>query len=200
MSQSSPGDELVEVVDRRGRVLDVVTRRVMRRDGLAHRSTYVMVVQGELPPGWVPPRSWDSTIDLGLAAAQLGLDGASRVVVHQRAGWKDVNPSYWDIGFGGVCGVGEPWLVSARRELAEEAGLRLPLFYLGPGYYRDDTTEIVARCFLAVGRDEPRCHDGEVVSIDTVAVDDLDPWARRHDVCPDSVDVLMPFVKTISAR
>ena len=57
-----------------------------------------------------------------------------RVVVHQRAAWKDVAPSAWDLAFGGVCGVGEGWLESATRELAEEAGLTdVPLTDLGQG-------------------------------------------------------------------
>ena len=29
-------------------------------------------------------------------------------------------PSYWDLAFGGVCGVGETFETSAVRELAEE--------------------------------------------------------------------------------
>ncbi len=32
------------------------------------------------------------------------------VVVHQRAPWKDVAPSLWDLAFGGVCDVGEAHL------------------------------------------------------------------------------------------
>ena len=90
----SVGDELVEVVDETGAVLRVVTRAEMRRDNLMHRNVAVFLQR---------------------------TDG--RLVVHQRADWKDVYPSHWDVAFGGVPNVGESDEDAAIRELAEEAGL-----------------------------------------------------------------------------
>ena len=194
------GDEPVEVVDGEGRVLDIVPRSIMRRDSLTHRSTYVAVVQHE--PGSSSFDHLTAEPDLGdreLTVAdrvellrRCGLGGDSRLVVHKRAGWKDVNPSFWDIAFGGVCGVGETWLRAARRELAEEAGLTAPLIDLGSGHYTDDHTDIVARCFLAATEDEPTCPDGEVVELDVVRLDRLDQWLSWRSVCPDSVALLGP--------
>ena len=112
---AGPGDELVEVVDEQGRVTAVVTRREIREGTLRHRATYVVVV-----------------------------DSADRVIVHQRAPWKDVYPLYWDLAFGGVCGVGESWERSATRELAEEAGITgAELQDLGPASYEEDDGRIV---------------------------------------------------------
>src|SRR5947209_15330433 len=85
--------EQVEILNERGAVVDVVGRDVMRAENLRHRAVYVAVVDGK------------------------------RLLVHQRAAWKDVWPARWDIAFGGVCGVGERWSDAAIRELAEEAGV-----------------------------------------------------------------------------
>ena len=83
--------ERVEHVSVTGEVIEVVTRSELRRRRLRHRCTYIAVV----------------TTD-------------RRIVVHRRADWKDVFPGYWDLCFGGICGVGEPWLPAAQRELLEE--------------------------------------------------------------------------------
>ena len=84
----SPGDEPVEAVDPDGRVERIVSRREMRAGNLRHRATFVVVQNGH-----------------------------GDVLVHQRARWKDIWPSRWDLAFGGVCGVGETWDVAARREV-----------------------------------------------------------------------------------
>lgn len=196
------GDEPVEVVDGAGRVLDIVPRSVMRRGCLTHRSTYVTVLQHEpVPSLFDRPTAGPDRGGVELSVAdrvdllrRCGLGGDSRLVVHKRAGWKDVNPSFWDIAFGGVCEVGETWLEAARRELVEEAGLTAPLIDLGSGRYTDDHTDIVAHSFLATTMDEPTCPDGEVVELDVVRLDRLDQWLSRHSVCPDSVALLGPIL------
>ena len=89
-----PADELVEELDANGEIVGVVTRGEMRTQNLWHRNVIVMVRRS-----------------------------SGRIVVHQRADWKDVFPSMWDAVFGGVPNVGETDREAAARELAEEAGL-----------------------------------------------------------------------------
>ncbi len=162
MPDASP--ELVEVVDADGTVTGVVTRAEMRAGRLRHRAVGVVVRR----PG----------------------DGA--VLVHRRAAWKDVWPSYWDIAFGGVCGVGEPWVDAAVRELAEEAGLDVDpadLEPLGAGTYADADVDLVARTF-AVRHGGPFAFpDGEVVEVAWVPVEEVRSWAAGRDVCPDSLAI-----------
>lgn len=159
-------DELVEVVDPDGRVLGIVTRREMRERTLRHRATYVVVV-----------------------------DGADQVIVHQRAPWKDIYPGYWDLAFGGVCGVGESWEEAAARELAEEAGIAgVALTDLGSVAYDQDDGKIVGRVFLARWDGEPTCPDGEVVAVGRVPAADLARWLVEQPVCPDSVELVVPLV------
>ena len=162
---ADPGAELVEEVDPEGTVLRVVSRAEMRRDRLRHRCTYVVV-----------------------------LNRADEVLVHRRADWKDVYPGWWDLAFGGVCGVGEGWSDSAARELAEEAGLSAPLTDLGPIRYDGHDAAVVGRVFLARSEGPFAGTDGEVAETAWVARSDLERWARERRVCRDSGTAVLPLV------
>lgn len=166
MSVVDPADERVEEVDAEGRVLRVVRRADMRRLGLRHRTVFVAVLD----------------------------DAGARLLVHQRAPWKDAWPLRWDLAFGGVCAVGEGWEDAARRELAEEAGLTIPLVEVGAGCYQAAGVQEVARVFLSRCDEEPTCPDGEVVATEWVALDQLDRWLATHDVCEDSLALVRPHL------
>ena len=167
---ASAAEEPVEVVDVDGTVIEIVTRARMRSERLRHRCTYIAVVDSE-----------------------------GRLVVHQRAPWKDVWPDRWDIAFGGVCGVGEGWAAAAARELAEEAGLTSSLVDLGGGTYADDDVDEVARVFLTRSDDPPSCPDGEVVATERVPLTALDRWIDARPVCPDSVALVRPRLPVIGS-
>ncbi len=161
-------EELVEVVGLDGTVIEIVSRQRMREEVLRHRCTYVILTTPD-----------------------------NRLVVHQRADWKDICPSFWDIAFGGVCDVGEGWDDAAARELAEEAGIHAPLVGLGPVTYEHDDGKIIGRLYHAVSADEPTCPDGEVVAVDLVGADELDGWLRGRDVCPDTLEIVLPRLRQL---
>ena len=161
--------EGVEEVDAAGRVLRVVSRADIRAGHLRHRCTFVAV-----------------------------LDGDGSLVVHQRADWKDVWPSRWDVGFGGVVGVGEGWDEAAARELAEEAGVTAVLEPLGGSdlvTYDDRQVSEVGRVYLARHPGPFTFPDGEVVASDRVPLADLDAWLAGHDVVPDSLALVIPHLR-----
>jgi 8-oxo-dGTP pyrophosphatase MutT (NUDIX family) len=89
-----PGDEILDVVDERDRVVGRATRREVRRLRLLHRFSSV-----------------------------LCRDPSGRVYVHRRTDDKDVYPGMYDMFAGGVLAAGETYLEAARRELAEELGV-----------------------------------------------------------------------------
>ena len=165
---SSPADEPVEEIDETGRVVRVVTRGEMRQRNLLHRNVLVVVRRS-----------------------------SGAVVVHLRADWKDINPSMWDLAFGGVPNVGETDLDAAVRELAEEAGLvvdRDDLSDLGPLRWSDDTLKWIGRVFEVVDDREIEPADGEVVGVDEVLPIDLANWSVGVPVCPDSAWLLVPLL------
>jgi isopentenyldiphosphate isomerase len=161
-------DEPVEVVDEGGAVLGVVARAEMRARNLRHRSVYVVVVTA-----------------------------AGDLVVHRRADWKDVWPGRWDMAFGGVTAVGEAWIDAARRELREEAGIEVdpPRFVrLGEGSYDDARVSVLGRVYR-VSHDGPYpCPDGEVAELALVPLGSLSSWLADHDVCPDSLAIVVPLL------
>ena len=183
-SRSDPGDELVEWVDEHGSLIEVVTRRRMRSEHLLHRCTYVVVAVGPADR-------------FAEAAAGQAIDPSTEIVIHRRADWKDTCPGYWDLAFGGVCGVGEEWRRSARRELAEEAGIELrpddPMVDLGAVRYAEGGHDLViGRAFLVSWPDEPVSADGEAVAFDRLPLVELPAWLDSVPVCPDSATVVAP--------
>ncbi len=158
-------DELVEEVDRDGRVLRVVTRAEMRALRLRHRCTYVLVVTS-----------------------------SDELVVHQRASWKDVYPEYWDLAFGGVCDVGEDWETAARRELAEEAGLTdVDMIAIGSVTDEGVVGAVVGEAFVVHSDEHPTCPDGEVTVLDRVPIQEIEAWMAGRDVCEDSKGAVWPL-------
>ena len=163
----------------------------MRRETLRHRCTYVAVLVGL--PHIVGTAAGPGAAGGPRSAPRSGVDAETLLVVHQRADWKDTYPSYWDVAFGGVCGVGERWLPSAERELAEEAGITgAPLVDLGSGRYEQQDNRVVGRIFLAAWPHEPVLADGEVVAVDRVPLGRLAEWSLTVPLCPDSAALVIP--------
>lgn len=163
---SEPTEELVEHVDVDGSVIEVVTRAQVRADTLRHRCTYIFVVR---PNG--------------------------RLVVHRRAEWKSIYPGWWDVCFGGICGVGEAWLPAAERELAEEAGvIGETLHEIGGVEYEADDGRVLGRAYAVVTEANLTPVDGEVIEIDEIEWNDLDAWLSDRLVCRDSKESVLPLL------
>jgi len=167
-SSESASLEPVEQINQAGEVVSVVTRAEMRAGNLRHRMVAVVVMR---PSG--------------------------RIVVHQRASWKDVHPSKWDVAFGGVPAVGEPDLAAARRELAEEAGLDLAsdqFIALDSLRSADDHTRWIGHFYLVTTDAPVMPSDGEVAEFDEVSLEELGSWAAQTPLCDDALRVVVPML------
>lgn len=160
-------DELVDLVDEHDVVLEVVTRAEMRARGAAarHRAVYVAVTTSR-----------------------------GELIVHRRADWKDVFPGFWDVCFGGVLAAGEAWDDAARRELREEAGIDAAPELVAISSWDAPDAHLNARVYRVVHDGPFTCPDGEVVEVATVPLPELPAWLEGRDVCPDSVDLVVPHL------
>ena len=159
-------DELVDIVDEFDNVVRTVTRAEMRRDRLRHRGVFIAVVTSR-----------------------------GELVIHQRSPLKDIWPSYWDIGAGGVVGAGESYEQSARRELLEELGIETELVPLGQSYYEDSEVALFGHGFAAIHDGPYEFRDGEVAAIEVVTLDQFDALYAVRLWCPDSIAMALPLIR-----
>jgi isopentenyldiphosphate isomerase len=158
--------EMVDLIGADGAVVGVVTRSEMRRRNLRHRGTFVVV-----------------------------RDRHGAVLVHTRAGHKDIWPSLDDICVGGVVTSGEDWDDAARRELAEEIGVVVgpgALRFLGEGAYADADVDVVGRVWEVVHDGPFRFSDGEVVAAGFV------PWPELVAALTDQPGRFVPDSRVIA--
>lgn len=159
-----PGDELVDVIDDAGNVVEVVPRREMRARRLPHRCTYLLV-----------------------------FNRAGELFVHLRTPTKDVYPSHWDVAVGGVLAAGESFDEGAKREAAEELGVELtpePLFLFR---YADARSVVQGMVYRATHDGPFRLQPEEVVRGEFVPLAEVDRRAQEHPFCPDGLAVLAEY-------
>jgi isopentenyldiphosphate isomerase len=162
----SPVDEIVAIVDDHNNVVGAVPRREMRAKRLPHRSTYVLV--------------FNSQGDL---------------YVQKRTKTKDVFPGYYDPAVGGVVLAGESYGACARRELAEEMGIRnVPLTWLFNFYFADEHTRVWGGVFSCIYDGEITLQEEEVESGAFLPISDIIRRAQSEPFTPDGMYVLSRYL------
>jgi isopentenyldiphosphate isomerase len=167
----SPADEIVVIVDEHNNIVGAAPRREMRAKRLPHRSTYVLV--------------FNSRGDL---------------YVQKRTMTKDVFPGYYDPAAGGVVLAGESYEESARRELAEEMGIRdAPLTWRFNFYFADERTRLWGGVFSCVYDGDIVLQEEEVESGAFVPIGDILRRAQSEPFTPDGMYVLCRYLDNATA-
>lgn len=150
--------ELVQLVDDYNRPIATVPRHVMRAHKLLHRATYILVVNSK-----------------------------GELCVQHRSKTKDYCPGMLDLAAGGVVTAGEPYLLSAQRELQEELGIQAPLTELGEFYTGgDDGGRAYGRAWLCQWDGPIKPQAEEIDAIEWLTPDAI-LSARKKDATPDSL-------------
>ena len=156
-----PGDELVDIVDETDRVTDVVTRAEMRARNLLHRCAEIAV-----------------------------RNGAGEIWVHRRTETKDVYPGLYDMVVGGVLASGESWEMGARRELAEETGIRgVELRELARHVFDGPFERALMRLYEVTWNGPISPQPEEIAWGAFVSFQELDRMLAKHPFCPDSFEL-----------
>jgi len=158
----NPGEEIVQIVDRNNMETEVVSRRIMREQGLIHRASYILVFNEQ-----------------------------KELFLQKRTATKDLYPSCWDVAAGGVVLAGESYEESAQRELAEELGVAgvsfTPLF---DQYFEEDDNRVWGRIFSCVHNGPFQLQEEEVASGCFMSVSDIFKLSESEDFTPDGIDIL----------
>ncbi|MFZ5775209.1 MAG: NUDIX hydrolase YfcD [Thermodesulfobacteriota bacterium] len=161
------GDEIVTIVDQDNREIGRVSRRVMRRDGLIHRATYILV-----------------------------FNRADDIFVQKRTVTKDIYPGYYDVATGGVVLAGESYEVSAARELAEELGVRgAKLSSHFDFYHQDAGNRVWGRLFTCTAEGPFTLQASEVEDGFFLPVAEVLAMSDKEAFTPDGIMVLKRFLQ-----
>jgi isopentenyldiphosphate isomerase len=163
-------DEAVDVVDADDRVIGRASRGEMRAQRLRHRATYLLL-----------------------------FNGRGELFIHLRTATKDVYPSYWDVAVGGVVAAGESYDEGARRELAEEVGVRgaTPerLFDFS---YEDARNQVNGRVYRVTWDGPLVLQAEEVVRGEWLPAAAVRERMQRDPFCPDGVMVFDRYLRGTS--
>ena len=158
--------ELVVIVDEHNEIITNVPRAVMRREGLIHRATYILV---------------------------FGSDG--RLFVQDRTTTKDIFPGYHDLCAGGVVVAGEDYEESARRELEEELGITdVQLAVLFDFYGEYAGQKVWGRVFSCITDGPFVLQKEELTGGAFHDIDDVKVLIEQEPCTPDSVYVLERYL------
>ena len=159
---TTAADEMVTVVDEHNQIVGSATRRDMRARKLPHRSTYILV-----------------------------FNALGDIFVQKRTATKDVFPGYYDVIAGGVVLAGESYEDGAKRELAEELGIRgIPLRSLFDFYFVDQDVRVWGRAFSCIYNGEITLQEEEIESGEFIPVRTVLSRAKKEPYTPDGMYVL----------
>lgn len=162
----NPGDEIVLIVDEQNHEVAHVPRRVMREGGLIHRASYILVFNRN-----------------------------REIFVQKRTMSKDIYPGYLDVATGGVVLAGESYEISAKRELAEELGVRkVSLAAHFDFYHGADNNRVWGRVFSCIADGPFVLQPEEVEDGFFLGVDAVHSLAESEKFTPDGLLVLKKFL------
>ena len=162
----NPADEIVLIVDEQNQEVAKVSRRVMREGGLIHRACYILV-----------------------------FNRSQEIFVQRRTMSKDIYPGYLDVATGGVVLAGESYELSAKRELAEELGVRKTTLRRHFDFYHEaDNNRVWGRGFSCTAEGPFVLQPEEVADGFFLGIKAVHALAKVEPFTPDGLMVLKRFL------
>ena len=163
ISNYSPAQEVVLLVDQENNPIGSTTRREMRTNHLLHRSTFIYVLNPE-----------------------------GKLYVQMRTDTKDVYPSYYDPATGGVISASDPSdEISARRELQEELGIHPEELNFHFNYfYNCNENPVWCAVFTTKWDGELILQPEEVQWVELMTPQEIITRSQTEKFCPDGTHIL----------
>jgi 8-oxo-dGTP pyrophosphatase MutT (NUDIX family) len=159
--------EMVVIVDEHNAFIGNVPRAVMRKEGLIHRATYILVFSSD-----------------------------GRIFVQDRTITKDIFPGYHDLCAGGVVIAGEDYEESARRELGEELGITgVPLTIHFDFYGEYAGQKVWGRAFSCISDGPFILQKEELTGGAFYEINEVKALISKEPCTPDSVYVLERYLE-----
>jgi len=159
-------DEIVAIVDEANKIIGSETRSKMRKQGLKHRATYILV-----------------------------FNSIGELFVQKRTQTKDIYPGYYDVVTGGVVLKGEDYEESAYRELEEEMGItNTTLGLLFDFYFEEPRNCVWGRVYECVSDGPFILQKEEVESGDFYSVEEILKMSKFDPFTPDGLYVLQHYL------
>jgi 8-oxo-dGTP pyrophosphatase MutT (NUDIX family) len=163
---ASPHEEVV-IVDEQNNVSGSAPRAVMRREGLIHRATYILV-----------------------------FNSCGQLFVQERTLTKDIFPGCHDLCAGGVVLAGESYEESAARELEEELGIHgaaLDCLFDFYGGYQGQ--KVWGRAFSCTAEGPFTLQPEEISGGAFFSLEAVRKLMEQQSCTPDSVYVLLRYLR-----
>ena len=162
----NPTDEIVQIVDEQNQEVAQVSRQVMREGCLIHRACYILV-----------------------------FNRSQEIFVQKRTMSKDIYPGYLDVATGGVVLAGESYELSAKRELAEELGVRKTALSRHFDFYHEtNNNRVWGRVFSCIAEGPFVLQPEEVEDGFFLGMEELQSLAAAKQFTPDGLMVLKRFM------
>lgn len=114
-----------------------------------------------------------------------------QLLLQKRAPNKDTHPNFWTLSVTGHVTYGQTYLQAAKRELAEEMGLKAPLKRLTKMLLTmPQETEYSTIYQTKVTQNTINPDEAEVSSIKWVSIDQLPIFVKENPTTPDAVQIL----------
>ncbi len=164
-------EEELYLVDADDRVIGAAPRSRVRAENLLHRGVGILVC-----------------------------NGAGEVYVHARTMTKDIFPGMYDMFVGGGVAAGEEYEAAARRECAEELGIRGGAWeYLFTYRYEGPRNRCITRVYEVV-YDGPIVHQAEEVAWGGFyALEDVIALVREKPFVPDGEEIFREYLRRLGA-
>ena len=164
----NPEDEIVLIVDDHNKITGSSSRQEMRAKGLPHRACYILVFNSE-----------------------------GELFVQKRTMSKDIYPGYYDIAAGGVVLAGESYDESARRELAEELGIKDTDFSSHFTFlYEEGTNRVWGRVYSCIHDAKLTLQAEEIESGFFMAPQMVLALSEKERFTPDGIYVLKRYLES----